>query len=62
MDSAHGSRLVKDNERMSMNSAISNKYSYLSMKNDGKDSRNLGSSSMSMDLKSMSIEQQQERY
>jgi hypothetical protein len=44
---------------MSMHSGISNKYSYISMKNDGKDNRNLASSSMSMDLKSMSIEQQQ---
>jgi len=63
MDSAHGSRLIKDNERFSMNSAISNKYSYISAKNDNKDNKNLASSSItSTDFKNMPIEQQQERY
>ncbi len=34
MDSVRGSRLFKDNDKMSMQSGLSNKMSYLSMKGE----------------------------
>ena len=40
MDSIRGSRLFKDNEKMSIHSGISNKMSYLSMKNESKQPAN----------------------
>jgi len=34
MDSIRGSKLFKDNEKMSIHSAVSNRMSYISMKNE----------------------------
>ncbi len=34
MDSIRGSKLFKDNDKMSMHSGISNRMSYISMKNE----------------------------
>ena len=40
MDSLRGASRLKDQDRMSMNSAISNKMSYISMKNNNLNDRN----------------------
>ena len=40
---------------MSMHSALSNKHSYLSMKNDEHNNKNLISSSVSLNVKNMPI-------
>lgn len=39
MDSIRGSRLFKDHEKMSIHSGVSNRMSYISMKNEEKPSR-----------------------
>lgn len=48
MDSLRGASRLKDQDRMSMNSAISNKMSYISMKNNNANDKNNGIESSGM--------------